>query len=207
MKGQYFEFRGDDDVWVFINNRLVVDIGGCHSPIEGSVNLDTLGLVEGNEYPFHIFFSERNATGSNFKMRTSINLQTEKTYYPVEIPTSDGTIQYEIWQMLVDESLSCDVSSVTKVDTIPAASLFILMGPGLPEEGDTLAPGVNYGGCGNDGWILDRYECRGEVENARSGNLYALLLPGIGSFPVFEGVFHGSGISASVDRFCGFSLE
>jgi hypothetical protein len=64
----------------------------------------------------------------------------------VEIPTSDGTIQYEIWQMLVDESLSCDVSSVTKVDTIPAASLFILMGPGLPEEGDTLAPGVNYGG-------------------------------------------------------------
>lgn len=146
VKGQYFEFRGDDDVWVFINNRLVVDIGGCHSPIEGSVNLDTLGLVEGNEYPFHIFFSERNATGSNFKMRTSINLQTEKTYYPVEIPTSDGTIQYEIWQMLVDESLSCDVSSVTKVDTIPAASLFILMGPGLPEEGDTLAPGVNYGG-------------------------------------------------------------
>ncbi len=146
VKGQYFEFRGDDDVWVFINNRLVVDIGGCHSPVEGAVDLDTLGLVEGNEYPFHIFFSERNATGSNFKMRTSINLQTEKTYYPVEIPTSDGTIQYEIWQMLVDESLSCDVSSVTKVDTIPAASLFILMGPGLPEEGDTLAPGVNYGG-------------------------------------------------------------
>lgn len=146
VKGQYFEFRGDDDVWVFINNRLVVDIGGCHSPVEGSVNLDTLGLVEGNEYPFHIFFSERNATGSNFKMRTSINLQTEKTYYPVEIATDDGTIQYEIWQMLIDESLSCDVSSVTKVDTIPAASLFLLMGPGLPEGGDTLVPGVNYGG-------------------------------------------------------------
>ena len=146
VKGQYFEFRGDDDVWVFINNRLVVDIGGCHSPVEGSVNLDTLGLVEGKEYPFHIFFSERNATGSNFKMRTSINLQTEKTYYPVEIPTSDGTIQYEIWQMLIDESLSCDVSSVTKVDTIPAASLFLLMGPGLPMDGDTLIPGVNYGG-------------------------------------------------------------
>ena len=64
----------------------------------------------------------------------------------MEIPTQDGTIQYEIWQMLVDESLSCDVSSVTKVDTIPAASLFILMGPGLPEEGDTLVPGINYGG-------------------------------------------------------------
>ncbi|MDY3921777.1 MAG: fibro-slime domain-containing protein [Hallerella porci] len=146
VKGQYFEFRGDDDVWVFIDNRLVVDIGGCHSPVEGAVNLDTLGLIEGETYPFRIFFSERNATGSNFKMRTSINLETEKTYYPVEIPTKDGTISYEIWQMLVDKSLSCDISSVAKVDTIPAASLFILMGPGLSEEGDTLGPGVNFGG-------------------------------------------------------------
>ncbi len=146
IKGQYFEFRGDDDVWVYINNRLVVDIGGCHSPVEGSVNLDTLGLIEGQEYPFHIFFSERNATGSNFKMRTSINLQTEKTYYPREIPQKDGTIVYEIWQMLMDESLSCDISSVTKIDTVPAASVFLLTGDNLPKDGVTLGPGLNYGG-------------------------------------------------------------
>ena len=49
IKGQYFEFRGDDDVWVFINNRLVVDIGGCHNPVERAVDLDTLGLIEGHE--------------------------------------------------------------------------------------------------------------------------------------------------------------
>lgn len=146
VKGQYFEFRGDDDVWVFINNRLVVDIGGCHSPVEGAVDLDSLGLVEGNTYPFHIFFSERNATGSNFKMRTSINLQTEKTYYPREIPKDDGTISYEIWQLLMDESLSCDISSVTKIDTVPAASVFLLSGGDLPSSGVTLLPGENYGG-------------------------------------------------------------
>lgn len=146
VKGQYFEFRGDDDVWVFINNRLVVDIGGCHSPVEGAVDLDSLGLVEGETYPFRIFFSERNATGSNFKMRTSINLETEKTYYPVEIPMKDGTISYEIWQMIADKSLSCDVSSVTKIDTVPAASMFLLKGGNLPFEGVTLGPGLNYGG-------------------------------------------------------------
>jgi fibro-slime domain-containing protein len=109
IKGQYFEFRGDDDVWVYIDNRLVVDIGGCHGPEEGAVNLDTLKLTEGEEYPFHIFFSERNATGSNYKMRTSINLQTQKTYFPVEKKNDKGIIEYELLQLLMDESLSCDV--------------------------------------------------------------------------------------------------
>ncbi|PWJ64977.1 MULTISPECIES: fibro-slime domain-containing protein [unclassified Fibrobacter] len=146
IKGQYFEFRGDDDVWVFINNRLVVDIGGCHSPVEGAVDLDTLGLDEGVEYPFHIFFSERNATGSNFKMRTSINLQTQKTYYSEEVKTADGTIMYNLKQLLVDESLSCDVSSVSKVDTSDAQSIFVLAGGSLPPDGMTLDPGLNYGG-------------------------------------------------------------
>lgn len=84
VKGQKFYFRGDDDVWVFINNKLVVDLGGCHNPLEGSVLLDTLGLVEGKTYPFHIFMAERNATGSNFMMRTSINLSSEMACYTPE---------------------------------------------------------------------------------------------------------------------------
>ncbi len=148
VRGQYFEFRGDDDVWVFINNRLVVDIGGCHNPEEGAVDLDTMGLVEGQEYPFHIFFSERNATGSNFKMRTSINLQTQKTYLPREVPHTDGLIEYNILQLLIDESISCDVSSTTKIDTTLAQSIFVLYdGNGfLPKEGKLLDPGTNYGG-------------------------------------------------------------
>ncbi len=154
VKGQYFEFRGDDDVWVYINNRLVVDIGGCHNPEEGAVNLDTIGkndpslkLIEGREYPFHIFFSERNATGSNFKMRTSINLQTQKTYYPVEEKTIDGTIKYTILQLLMDESISCDVSSTSKIDTMPAQSSFVLFGDDerIPSEGMELLPGTIAG--------------------------------------------------------------
>lgn len=148
IRGQYFEFRGDDDVWVYINNRLVVDIGGCHNPEEGAVNLDTLNLVEGKEYPFQIFFSERNATGSNFKMRTSINLRTEKTFFPVEIPYTDTTIEYQLRQILVKESLGCDISKTGKVDTVAAQSAFVLksLTGSLPEEGVSLNPGINYGG-------------------------------------------------------------
>ena len=146
VKGQYFEFRGDDDVWVYINNRLVVDIGGCHSPIEGAVNLDTLGLVEGVEYPFHIFFSERNATGSNFKMRTSINLQTQRTYFSKMKEDLDGSVEYEFHQLLVDKAISCDVSSVQSARDQLAQSIFILKGGNLPAEGVTLETGLQYGG-------------------------------------------------------------
>ncbi|MGN1112497.1 MAG: isopeptide-forming domain-containing fimbrial protein, partial [Acutalibacteraceae bacterium] len=42
-KGQdmIFQFKGDDDVWVYIDDVLVLDIGGTHSPREASVNFRT----------------------------------------------------------------------------------------------------------------------------------------------------------------------
>lgn len=70
--GEMFHFRGDDDVWVFINGQLVIDLGGVHNPIEGTVNLDTLSLEPGSNVDLHFFFAERRCCGSNFLLETSI---------------------------------------------------------------------------------------------------------------------------------------
>lgn len=72
-KGQTFNFSGDDDVWVFINGKLAMDLGGLHGPVQGAIMLDTLGLVEGNEYPLDAFHAERCDSGSNFRIDTSIS--------------------------------------------------------------------------------------------------------------------------------------
>jgi fibro-slime domain-containing protein len=73
--GEFFRFRGDDDVFVFVNGQLVIDLGGVHVPEMGQINLDSLGLTIGNVYPLDFFFAERHTTQSNVLFETTLQLQ------------------------------------------------------------------------------------------------------------------------------------
>lgn len=75
--GEEFTFRGDDDVFVFVNRRLALDLGGVHNAEEGTIDFDEmadeLGITTGRTYELHVFHAERHTVESNFRIETSID--------------------------------------------------------------------------------------------------------------------------------------
>lgn len=77
----YFNFEGDDDVYLFINGQLVLDIGGAHGITEETVNINdcaaSIGLEDGGIYDFDFFYMERHGFGANIRIETNINIVNE----------------------------------------------------------------------------------------------------------------------------------
>jgi fibro-slime domain-containing protein len=129
-KGQEFFFRGDDDIWVFINDQLVIDLGGVHQPAPGFVDLDTIKipvpLEEGKRYPIDIFFCERMGTQSNVRVSTNMYIVQKSNFY------DDPYKQANPMCASISSGEDCASKMNTKKSTMAC-------GPNLIEEGYTVS--------------------------------------------------------------------
>ncbi|MGN0357431.1 MAG: NPCBM/NEW2 domain-containing protein [Blautia sp.] len=103
-----FEFSGDDDVWIYIDGKLVMDLGGIHDMASGSINFgeDTITVIPAdatqknttavssifgtdwvNDNGIHslqVFYLERGKGASNLKVKFNLpqkdQLVIEKVY-------------------------------------------------------------------------------------------------------------------------------
>lgn len=74
--GVKFSFRASDDLWVFIDNKLAVDLAGTHMTAPGYVDMSYFKgvsgeFVEGNKYDLDIFFCDRRTTMNALRIKTN----------------------------------------------------------------------------------------------------------------------------------------
>lgn len=79
---QTLPFRSDDSLWVFINGKNVIDLGGVHGALDQEVQLNRLGLVNGQTYTIDIFYAERHRPSSSLKITLPLTAPT-----PPVVPT------------------------------------------------------------------------------------------------------------------------
>jgi fibro-slime domain-containing protein len=72
LTNQFFEAMADAEVWVFIDDELVIDLGGFHGAINQRVDLSRLCLNEGQEYKLSFFLASRYAPQSSLRISTNI---------------------------------------------------------------------------------------------------------------------------------------
>lgn len=161
----YFTFEGDDDVYLFINNKMVMDIGAAHSITSTTFNLNDYikecGLKDGEMYDFDFYYMERHSYGANLRIETNIDVTT-KYIDTIKGATQDGTIVDDGGLVDKTKALEYYISLVNKGYELPLNNLAF--------SDETIGFAAGY-----DGITLGSYTLNGETMERKLEDIKAVL--------------------------------
>ena len=108
-KNATFSINGNDDIWVFIDNKLAIDLGGTHLAAPAYVDLDKFlpQATEGKAYDIDIFTCDRRTTTSNLNIKTNLFIY-QKSVIDIqnEIPLTD--VPYSSYNLKICSAITKD---------------------------------------------------------------------------------------------------
>ncbi len=82
--GQFFQFSGDGDAFVYVDGKLVMELAGHGAGVTQYVDMERLGLSAAEPHRLQFFYASRTCGGTRFEVRTNIELRTT---YVIEFGT------------------------------------------------------------------------------------------------------------------------
>jgi fibro-slime domain-containing protein len=68
----FIDCESDDDLWLFVNRKLVIDLGGLHQQNRVSVVLDTFHFAPSQTCTLSVFYADRGPSSAAFYLQTNV---------------------------------------------------------------------------------------------------------------------------------------
>ena len=140
-----FEFSGDDDLWVFIDGKLAMDIGGIHQPTAGTINFQTgvvtvqngesetdtrtqltqsqfntrfPDLYDGKKHTMQVFYIERGGCDSNCRIKFNLTQYGDVEFEKVDEDNEDIKLAGAVFGLYKDDKCTQPLMERLKDGTV-----------------------------------------------------------------------------------------